>query len=105
LLRARGQVSPRGCGTLGKGRQPWCSDNRNGAPRVTKDGVSVLREIELEDKLRYGAQMVREVAPKSCRLWRDGTTTATVLAQAIVKRPRLRRRMNPMDLKRRIDLS
>ncbi|WP_420963910.1 chaperonin GroEL [Brucella sp. IR073] len=79
-----------------------------GAPRITKDGVSVAKEIELEDKFEnMGAQMVREVASKTNDLAGDGTTTATVLAQAIVKEgaKAVASGMNPMDLKRGIDLA
>src|SRR5690606_8962894 len=79
-----------------------------GAPRITKDGVSVAKEIELEDRFEnMGAQMVREVASKTNDLAGDGTTTATVLAQAIVKEgaKAVAAGMNPMDLKRGIDLA
>ena len=79
-----------------------------GAPRTTKDGVTVAKEIELEDKFEnMGAQMVREVASKTNDLAGDGTTTATVLAQAIVKEgtKSVAAGMNPMDLKRGIDLA
>ena len=77
-----------------------------GAPVVTKDGVSVAKEIELEDPLEnMGAQMVKEVASKTNDLAGDGTTTATVLAQAIVKEglKNVAAGANPMDLKRGID--
>jgi chaperonin GroEL len=77
-----------------------------GAPRTTKDGVTVAKEIELEDKLEnMGAQMLREVASKANDTAGDGTTTATVLAQAIVREgmKRVAAGMNPMDLKRGID--
>jgi chaperonin GroEL len=79
-----------------------------GAPRITKDGVSVAKEIELEDKFEnMGAQMVREVASKTNDLAGDGTTTATVLAQAIVKEgaKAVASGLNPMDLKRGIDIA
>lgn len=79
-----------------------------GAPRITKDGVSVAKEIELEDKFEnMGAQMVREVASKTNDLAGDGTTTATVLAQAIVREGAraVAADMNPMDLKRGIDMA
>src|ERR1700759_1904775 len=79
-----------------------------GAPRITKDGVTVAKEIELEDKFEnMGAQMVREVAQKTNDLAGDGTTTATVLAPAIVKEGArsVAAGMNPMDLKRGIDLA
>jgi chaperonin GroEL len=77
-----------------------------GAPRLTKDGVTVAKEIELENKFEnMGAQMVREVASKTSDVAGDGTTTATVLAQAIVKEgaKAVAAGMNPMDLKRGID--
>jgi chaperonin GroEL len=83
-------------------------DKSFGAPRITKDGVTVAKEIELEDKFEnMGAQMVREVASKTSDLAGDGTTTATVLAQAIVKEgaKAVAAGMNPMDLKRGIDLA
>ncbi len=79
-----------------------------GAPRITKDGVTVAKEIELEDKFEnMGAQMVREVASKSSDYAGDGTTTATVLAHAIVREgaKSVAAGMNPMDLKRGIDLA
>ena len=79
-----------------------------GAPRITKDGVSVAKDIELEDKFEnMGAQMVREVASKTNDVAGDGTTTATVLAQAIVREgaKSVAAGMNPMDLKRGIDLA
>src|SRR3954464_1751859 len=77
-----------------------------GAPRITKDGVTVAKEIELGDKFEnMGAQMVREVASKTSEIAGDGTTTATVLAQAIVREgaKAVAAGMNPMDLKRGID--
>ena len=79
-----------------------------GSPTVTKDGVTVAKEIELEDKFEnMGAQMVREVASKTSDIAGDGTTTATVLAQSIVKEgvKLVAAGMNPMDLKRGIDLA
>src|SRR6201995_4017848 len=79
-----------------------------GAPRITKDGVTVAKEIELDDKFEnMGAQMVRAVASKTNDTAGDGTTTATVLAQAIVKEGAkyVAAGMNPMDLKRGIDLA
>src|ERR1700761_5965145 len=79
-----------------------------GAPRITKDGVTVAKEIELEDKFEnMGAQMVKEVASKTSYLAGDGTTTATVLAQAIVREgaKAVAAGMNPMDLKRGVDLA
>src|SRR6202030_3996768 len=83
-------------------------DKSFGAPRITKDGVTVAKEIELEDKFEnMGAQMVREVASKTSDIAGDGTTTATVLASAIVKEgaKAVAAGMNPMDLKRGIDLA
>ena len=85
-----------------------CSTRAYGAPRITKDGVTVAKEIELEDKFEnMGAQMVREVAQKTNDLAGDGTTTATVLAAAIVKEgaKSVAAGMNPMDLKRGIDIA
>ena len=92
--------------TLGPKGRNVVLDKSFGAPRITKDGVSVAKEIELEDKFEnMGAQMVREVASKTNDLAGDGTTTATVLAQAIVKEgaKAVASGMNPMDLKRGID--
>ena len=83
-------------------------DKSFGAPRITKDGVTVAKEIELEDKFEnMGAQMVREVASKTNDIAGDGTTTATILAQAIVKEgaKSVAAGMNPMDLKRGIDMA
>jgi chaperonin GroEL len=94
--------------TLGPKGRNVVLDKSFGAPRITKDGVTVAKEIELEDKFEnMGAQMVREVASKSSDLAGDGTTTATVLAQAIVKEgsKAVAAGMNPMDLKRGIDLA
>ena len=94
--------------TLGPKGRNVVLDKSFGAPRITKDGVTVAKEIELDDKFEnMGAQMVREVASKSADLAGDGTTTATVLAQAIVKEgaKSVAAGMNPMDLKRGIDLA
>ncbi|MEA3535807.1 chaperonin GroEL [Rhizobium sp. CC-YZS058] len=94
--------------TLGPKGRNVVIDKSFGAPRITKDGVSVAKEIELEDKFEnMGAQMVREVASKTNDIAGDGTTTATVLAQAIVKEGNkaVAAGMNPMDLKRGIDLA
>jgi chaperonin GroEL len=94
--------------TLGPKGRNVVIDRSFGAPRITKDGVTVAKEIELEDKFEnMGAQMVREVASKTNDLAGDGTTTATVLAQAIVKEgaKAVAAGMNPMDLKRGIDLA
>jgi chaperonin GroEL len=94
--------------TLGPKGRNVVLDKSFGAPRITKDGVTVAKEIELEDKFEnMGAQMVREVASKTSDLAGDGTTTATVLAQAIVKEgaKAVAAGMNPMDLKRGIDVA
>jgi len=90
--------------TLGPKGRNVVIDKSFGAPRITKDGVSVAKEIELEDKFEnMGAQMVREVASKTNDVAGDGTTTATVLAQAIVREgaKAVAAGMNPMDLKLR----
>ena len=94
--------------TLGPKGRNVVLDKSFGAPRITKDGVTVAKEIELEDKFEnMGAQMVREVASKSADAAGDGTTTATVLAAAIVREgaKAVAAGMNPMDLKRGIDLA
>jgi chaperonin GroEL len=94
--------------TLGPKGRNVVLDKSFGAPRITKDGVTVAKEIELEDKFEnMGAQMVREVASKTSDVAGDGTTTATVLAQAIVKEgaKAVAAGMNPMDLKRGVDLA
>ena len=94
--------------TLGPKGRNVVIDKAFGAPRITKDGVSVAKEIELEDKFEnMGAQMVREVASKTNDIAGDGTTTATVLAQAIVREgvKAVAAGMNPMDLKRGVDLA
>ena len=94
--------------TLGPKGRNVVLDKSFGAPRITKDGVTVAKEIELEDKFEnMGAQMVREVASKTNDLAGDGTTTATVLAQAIVREgaKSVAAGMNPMDLKRGIDIA
>jgi chaperonin GroEL len=92
--------------TLGPKGRNVILDKAYGAPRITKDGVTVAKEIELSDKFEnMGAQMVREVASKTSDLVGDGTTTATVLAQNIVREgcKAVAAGMNPMDLKRGID--
>jgi chaperonin GroEL len=92
--------------TLGPKGRNVVIDKSFGAPRITKDGVTVAKEIELTDKFEnMGAQMVREVASKTNDLAGDGTTTATVLAQAIVREgaKAVAAGMNPMDLKRGVD--
>ena len=94
--------------TLGPKGRNVVIDKSFGAPRITKDGVTVAKEIELEDKFEnMGAQMVREVAQKTNDNAGDGTTTATVLAAAIVKEgaKSVAAGMNPMDLKRGIDIA
>src|ERR1700753_3204511 len=94
--------------TLGPKGRNVVIEKSFGAPRITKDGVTVAKEIELEDKFEnMGAQMVREVASKTNDLAGEGTTTRTVLAQAIVKEgtKSVAAGMNPMDLKRGIDLA
>jgi len=94
--------------TLGPKGRNVVIDKSFGAPRITKDGVTVAKDIELEDKFEnMGAQMLREVASKTNDIAGDGTTTATVLAQAIVKEGAkyVTAGMNPMDLKRGVDLA
>ena len=94
--------------TLGPKGRNVVLDKSFGAPRITKDGVTVAKEVELEDKFEnMGAQMVREVASKTNDIAGDGTTTATVLAQSIVQEGHksVAAGMNPMDLKRGIDLA
>lgn len=94
--------------TLGPKGRNVVLEKSFGAPRVTKDGVSVAKEIELKDKFEnMGAQMVKEVASKTADIAGDGTTTATVLAQSIVREgaKSVAAGMNPMDLKRGIDLA
>jgi chaperonin GroEL len=94
--------------TLGPKGRNVILDKSYGAPRITKDGVTVAKEIELEDKFEnMGAQMVREVASKTNDLAGDGTTTATVLAASIMKEglKLVAAGMNPMDLKRGIDIA
>src|SRR4028119_1705096 len=92
--------------TLGPKGRNVILDKSYGAPRITKDGVTVAKEIELSDKFEnMGAQMVREVASKTSDVAGDGTTTATVLAAAIVREgaKSVAAGMNPMDLKRGVD--
>src|SRR5687767_15426101 len=94
--------------TLGPKGRNVVLDKSYGAPRITKDGVTVAKEIELSDKFEnMGAQMVREVASKASDVAGDGTTTATVLAQAIVREgaKAVAAGMNPMDLKRGVDMA
>jgi chaperonin GroEL len=94
--------------TLGPKGRNVVLDKSFGAPRITKDGVTAAKEIELEDKFEnMGAQMVREVASKTSDEAGDGTTTATVLTHAIVREgaKAVAAGMNPMDLKRGVDLA
>ena len=94
--------------TLGPKGRNVVIDKSYGAPRITKDGVTVAKEIELKDKFEnMGAQMLREVASKTNDLAGDGTTTATVLAASIMKEgiKLVAAGMNPMDLKRGIDIA
>src|SRR5436305_13627923 len=94
--------------TLGPKRRNVVLEKSFGAPRITKDGVTVAKEIELDDKFEnMGAQMLREVASKTSDIAGDGTTTATVLAQAIVREgaKAVAAGMNPMDLKRGIEIA
>ena len=94
--------------TLGPKGRNVVIDKKWGAPTITNDGVSIAREVELEDPFEnMGAQLVKEVATKTNDVAGDGTTTATVLAQAIVREGMkyVAAGMNPMDLKRGIDLA
>ena len=94
--------------TLGPKGRNVVLDKSFGAPRITKDGVTVAKEVELADKFEnMGAQMVKEVASRTSTLAGDGTTTATVLAQAIVREgvKAVAAGLNPMDLKRGIDMA
>src|SRR5256885_8037793 len=94
--------------TLGPKGRNVVLDKSFGAPRITKDGVTVAKEIELADKFEnMGAQMVKEVASKTSEQAGDGTTTATLLAQAIVREgaKAVAAGLNPMDLKRGIDVA
>jgi len=94
--------------TLGPKGRNVVLDKSYGAPRITKDGVTVAKEIELSDKFEnMGAQMVREVASKTSTVAGDGTTTATILAHAMVREgvKAVAAGMNPMDLKRGVDMA
>ena len=94
--------------TLGPKGRNVVLDKSFGAPRISKDGVTVAKEIELDDKFEnMGAQMLKEVASRTSDTAGDGTTTATVLAQSIVREgtKAVAAGMNPMDLKRGIDLA
>jgi chaperonin GroEL len=106
VLRGVNQLADAVKVTLGPKGRNVVLERSFGAPTVTKDGVSVAKEIELKDKLQnMGAQMVKEVASKTSDAAGDGTTTATVLAQSIVREGMkyVAAGMNPMDLKRGID--
>jgi chaperonin GroEL len=108
MLRGIDTLAHAVCVTLGPKGRNVVLDKSYGAPRITKDGVTVAKEIELEDKFEnMGAQMVREVASKTSDEAGDGTTTATILAHAIVKEgaKAVAAGMNPMDLKRGVDLA
>src|SRR5476651_2151714 len=108
ILRGVEQLSRAVKVTLGPRGRNVVLDKKFGSPTVTKDGVTVAKEIELEDKFEnMGAQMVREVAQKTNDIAGDGTTTATVLAQAIVREgaKSVAAGMNPMDLKRGIEIA
>ena len=94
--------------TLGPKGRNVVLDKSYGAPRITKDGVTVAKEIELSDKFEnMGAQMVREVASKTSTVAGDGTTTATILAHAILREgvKAVAAGLNPMDLRRGVDLA
>src|SRR5256884_2133587 len=106
ILRGVSKLSRAVTATLGPKGRNVVLDKKFGSPTVTKDGVTVAKEIELEDPYEnMGAQMVREVASKTSDAAGDGTTTATVLAQTIVREgaKAVAAGMNPMDLKRGID--
>src|SRR5467141_1144004 len=94
--------------TLGPKGRNVVIDKKFGSPTITKDGVTVAKEIELQDKYEnMGAQMLKEVASKTSDVAGDGTTTATVLAQAIIREgaKSVAAGSNPMDLKRGVDLA
>ena len=108
LKRGVDQVADAVKTTLGPRGRNVAIDKKFGAPTVTHDGVTVAKEIELKDKFEnMGAQMLREVASKTNDIAGDGTTTATVLAQAIVREgmKSVAAGINPMDLKRGIDIA
>src|SRR4030065_916963 len=108
ILRGVMQLTDAVKATLGPAGRNAVIDKKFGSPTITKDGVTVAKEIELKDHYEnMGAQMVREVASKTSDIAGDGPTTATVLAQAIVREgvKLLAAGMNPMDLKRGIDLA
>ena len=106
MLRGVNVLANAGKATLGPKGRNVVLEKSFGAPTITKDGVSVAKEIELADKFEnMGAQMVKEVASKTSDVAGDGTTTATVLAQALIREgmKAVAAGMNPMDLKRGID--
>src|SRR5678809_850793 len=106
LLRGINVMAAAVKATMGPKGRNVIIDKKFGSPTITKDGVSVAKEIELKDKFEnMGAQMLKEVASKTSDVAGDGTTTATVLAQAIVQEGMkfVAASMNPMDLKRGID--
>src|SRR6476620_4901691 len=108
ILRGVSKLSRAVVATLGPKGRNVVLDKKFGSPTVTKDGVTVAKEIELKDPIEnMGAQMVREVASKTSDNAGDGTTTATVLAQAIVREGlrNVTAGANPMDLKRGIDIA
>src|SRR5688500_118222 len=108
MLRGVGTLANGVRVTLGPKGSNVVLEKSFGAPRITKDGVTVAKEIELSDKFEnMGAQMVREVASKTSTVAGDGTTTATVLAASIVREglKSVAAGMNPMDLKRGVDLA
>jgi chaperonin GroEL len=108
ILRGVNQLADAVKVTLGPKGRNVVLDKKFGSPTITKDGVTVAKEIELKDPLEnMGAQMVREVASKTSDQAGDGTTTATVLAHAIVREgaKAVAAGMNPMDLKRGVDLA
>ena len=108
ILRGVNQLADAVKVTLGPKGRNVVLDKKFGSPTITKDGVSVAKEIELKDRFEnMGAQMVKEVASKTSDVAGDGTTTATVLAQSIVREGMkfVAAGMNPMDLKRGIDIA
>src|SRR5262249_36314423 len=108
MLRGIDILTDAGKVTLGPKGRNVVLDKSYGAPRITKDGVTVAKEIELSDKFEnMGAQMVREVASKTSTVAGDGTTTATILAHAMVREgvKAVAAGMNPMDLKRGVDMA
>src|SRR6187399_127683 len=108
ILRGVAKLSKAVTATLGPKGRNVVIDKKFGSPTVTKDGVTVAKEIELEDAYEnMGAQMVREVASKTSDAAGDGTTTATILAAAIVREggKAVAAGMNPMDLRRGVDMA